>query len=140
MKKYLFFLLQIFWCLPQNLAGLILFCFFHLRKEQHYFFRGAIVTGWDRECCTSIGCFIFMDRDSFRRNRGLLLHEYGHTIQSCILGWLYLPVIFLPSVIWFSVPLLNHFRQKKHYSYYRFYTERWANHLAEKFCKERPFR
>ncbi|MBE6876251.1 MAG: hypothetical protein E7496_05920 [Ruminococcus sp.] len=138
MKKYLFLLLQIIWCFPQNLIGLAMLCFFLFRKEEHYCFRGAVVASWDRDCCTSMGCFIFMDRHSFRHHRPLLIHEYGHTIQSCFLGWLYLPVIFLPSVIWFSFPALNRFRKEKQYSYYRFYTERWANHLGEKFCKEKP--
>ncbi len=136
MRKIIYLLFQILWCLPQNLTGLIMFCLF--RKEKHQFFRGAVVTSWKRDCCTSIGCFIFMDEVSFSQNRKLLLHEYGHTIQSMILGWLYLPVIFLPSVIWFSVPALKKFRKEKNYSYYRFYTEHWANHLAEKFCKEKP--
>ena len=134
MKKLFYSLFQIIWCFPQNLTGLILFLLF--RKREHYFFRGAVVTSWNRNCCTSIGCFIFMDRHSFRNERTLLIHEYGHTVQSMLLGWLYLPVIFLPSVIWFSVPYFKKFRKQKQYSYYRFYTERWANHLGEKFCHE----
>lgn len=133
---YIFF--QIIWCLPQNLAGLMIFLLFYHRE--HKFFRGSVVTSWKRDCCTSIGCFIFMDEASFRNYRPLLIHEYGHTIQSSILGWLYLPVIFLPSVIWFSVPALKKFRKQKKYSYYQFYTERWANHLAEKICREKPIK
>jgi len=141
MKKFLkicYILLQIIWCLPQNLTGLLML--FLYRKGEHQYFRGAVVTSWKRDCCTSIGCFIFMDEISFMKNRPLLVHEYGHTIQSAILGWLYLPVIFLPSVIWFSVPLLRKLRKEKKYSYYQFYTEHWANHLAEKICKEKPIK
>ena len=134
MKKLFYILFQVIWCFPQNLTGLILFLIF--RKREHYFFRGAVVTSWERNCCTSIGGFIFMDSNSFRNGRPLLIHEYGHTVQSMLLGWLYLPVIFLPSVVWFSVPYFQKLRKQKHYSYYRFYTERWANHLGEKFCHE----
>jgi len=136
--KIIYIIFQILWCLPQNLTGLLMLIFF--RKEKHKFFRGSIVTSWKRDCCTSIGCFIFMDEFSFQNCRSLLIHEYGHTIQSLILGWLYLPVIFLPSVIWFSVPALKKFRKEKKYSYYKFYTESWANHLAEKICKEKPIK
>ena len=138
MKKMLYILGQIFWCFPQNLAGLLLFCIFHIHGGKHKQYRGAVVTSWKRTCCTSIGCFIFMDEESFERNSALLVHEYGHTVQSLILGWLYLPVIFLPSVIWFSVPYFKNFRKAKKCSYYQFYTERWANQLGEKICHEAP--
>ncbi|MBR2085647.1 MAG: hypothetical protein IJ906_00665, partial [Oscillospiraceae bacterium] len=66
----------------------------------------------------------------------LLVHEFGHTIQSALLGWLYLPVIALPSTVWFMVPALRKWRHDKQISYYRFYTESWANHLGEKWCGE----
>ena len=137
-KKFFYILLQIIWCFPQTLTGLLFFlCFI---KGEHYFFRGAVVTSWKRNCCTSMGCFIFMDEISFRQNRPLLIHEYGHTVQSCILGWFYFPIIFLPSMLWFSVPYFKNFRKQKHYSYYRFYTERWANALSEKICHEIPIK
>ena len=136
--KIIYIILQICWCLPQNLVGLILFLLYW--KGKHQYFRGAVVTSWKRDCCASIGCFIFMDEISFTQSRPILIHEYGHTVQSVILGWLYLPVIFLPSVIWFSVPALKKFRREKKYSYYKFYTEHWANYLAEKICKEKPIK
>ncbi len=141
MKKLIsvfYFLCQPVWCLPQNFIGLILFCICHIQNKEHKFFRGAVVTSWNRDCCASIGCFIFMDKESFSRHRNLLIHEYGHTLQSLILGWLYLPIIFLPSVLWFSVPYFRKIRKEKKYSYYEFYTEHWANTLAEKICKEKP--
>ena len=82
-----------------------------------------------------MGCFIFMDERALR-DRPLLVHEYGHTIQSALLGWLYLPVIVLPSVLWFSLPALRRYRKKHRRSYYAFYTERWANRLGERVCRE----
>ena len=46
----------------------------------------------------SMGMFLFLgDHD-----KHVLVHEYGHSIQSCILGPLYLPVIGIPSLIWAS--------------------------------------
>jgi hypothetical protein len=55
-------------------------------------------------------------------------HELGHSIQSLILGPLYLIVIGLPSWIWFT--WYNNGKDKR-VSYYWFYTEAWANKLAK---------
>lgn len=51
-------------------------------------------------------------------------HEYGHCIQSRILGPLYLIVIGLPSIMhaWLC--------RCKNHSYYDFYPEKWADKLA----------
>ena len=62
----------------------------------------------------------------------LLVHEFGHTIQSLVLGPLYLPVIGLPSAIWLNTPQLSRRRRNAESSYYAFFTERWANHLGER--------
>jgi hypothetical protein len=53
------------------------------------------------------------------------MHELGHCRQSQILGWLYLPVIGLPSLLWAA--WWNEGRKR---SYYSFYTERWADRLG----------
>ena len=55
-------------------------------------------------------------------------HEYGHTVQSKILGPLYLFVIGLPSLLW--AWLGDNYRKKNKVSYYAFYTEKWANKLG----------
>lgn len=62
----------------------------------------------------------------------LLVHEYGHTVQSLILGPLYLPVIGLPSVIWLNTPTFAARRRRERLSYYSFFTERSANWLGER--------
>ena len=71
--------------------------------------------------------FIFTARpyDSFT-----LKHEYGHTIQSPILGPLWSFVIGLPSLIWCGC--FAKYRENHKVSYYSFYTEAWANKLGEK--------
>jgi hypothetical protein len=56
-------------------------------------------------------------------------HEYGHTIQSKYLGWFYLLVIGLPSLIWANC--FEEYRKKTGMSYYDFYTESSANKLGE---------
>ena len=69
-------------------------------------------------------------------NRPLLVHEYGHTVQSLILGPAYLLVIGAPSVIWLNLPAFSKRRHRRSASYYSFYTERSANWLGEKVLKE----
>ena len=75
----------------------------------------------------SLGVFIFLGTD----NKRLLSHEYGHTIQSLILGPLYLPFIGLPSFIWCNLPYYERMREEKKYRYGSLYTEKWANHIAK---------
>lgn len=134
MKLYLavYWLLQWTWGIMQNLCGLALFLL-NIRRE-HRFFHGAVVTSWNNPgYSTGLGMFIFMsDRlpaDDYTRTR---VHEYGHTVQSMILGVLFLPVIGLPSVLWAAVHAFKRYRREKRVSYYRFYPERWANFLGER--------
>lgn len=63
-------------------------------------------------------------------------HEYGHQLQSYILGPLYILVIGLPSGLWcwFIQDWVNKIRKKKNkpeLDYYWFYTESWANKLGK---------
>ena len=65
------------------------------------------------------------------------MHEYGHSIQSLILGPLYLIIIGIPSTLWGFLPSLSAKRKKHHISYFIFYTERWANLLGERVTKQK---
>ena len=62
----------------------------------------------------------------------LLVHEYGHTIQSLLLGPLYFIIIGIPSTLWGFLPLLAKKRKEEGLSYFSFFTEKWANGLGEK--------
>lgn len=125
---------QVVWGLPQNVLGLTLLL--GLRgPRRRFWFRTAVVTEWTIDAGFSTGMFIFVPRGC---PRSLLLHEYGHTIQSLILGPLYLLVIVLPSLAWASTPRLRRFRACRNYSYYRFYCERWANLLVRRVTGEYP--
>ena len=64
-------------------------------------------------------------------SRRLLVHEYGHTIQSMILGPLYLLLMGIPSTLWGFLPCANRMRREKQVSYFAFFTEKWANTLGE---------
>jgi hypothetical protein len=134
MKRALFLLWQFTWGLPQNLIGLI--AYLSMRKKcEHKRFGQAIVTyvpvtekpfGG-----VSLGMFIFVNPT--RPGDWLFdthIHEYGHTIQSLILGWLYFPVIGVPSFLWCNLKSVIAWRKEHNCSYYRLYCEGWANHLG----------
>lgn len=129
-----YYVLQWTWGIVQNIAGLVLFCA-NINKN-HYRFNGAVVTEWHyRRGSVGLGMFIFV---SVPRNGAdpaalekVTRHEYGHTLQSIILGPLFFPVIGLPSLLWCALPCFKKYRKRNGVSYYRFYTERWANRLAK---------
>ena len=126
MKKFLFYLVQWTWGIIQNLLGLILFLF--LAGRNHRVFHGAVVTTWKLGSSLSLGMFIFTARPYDLK---LIQHEYGHTVQSLILGPVWSLVIGLPSLIWCGC--FSKHREKHNVSYYSFYTESWANKLGEKY-------
>lgn len=147
MKKALFVFLQCTWGILQTFAGLILFLF-NINKK-HYWHRNAIVTEWYYSGSVSLGLFLFVevsrrtlgksvkDIGGEKTDRYLIMHEYGHSIQSLLLGPLYLPVVGLSSLIWCNVPYYERKRRKNHLSYYSFWTEKWANELSENVHQER---
>lgn len=103
--------------LPQNLVGLFLVLVTRAKKvDSHYVWnlRGSISLGW----------YIILSPNA---DEMTLKHENGHYAQSFQLGWLYLIVIGLPSLIWAGLRRLGLFKNK---SYYWFYTEKWANKNA----------
>ena len=144
-RRILYFIVQCVWGLPQTLAGLVLFLI-NIRKK-HYFYHGSIVTEWASTSSVSLGLFVFVTNKpiyakrmekhlgSKEASRALLVHEYGHTVQSLALGPLYLPVIGLPSLIWATAPKLRAKRDKG-LPYSSFWTESSANKLGERVTKE----
>ena len=118
----LYVLGQCSWGLVQTLLGALvcLAC----PGCRHSVRLGAVVTWWRGRRGLSLGLFIFLPEGAGDR---LLAHEYGHTLQSLLLGPLYLAVIGLPSLIWAGLPALERRRARRGTSYYAFYTERWAD-------------
>ncbi|MDR1805718.1 MAG: hypothetical protein LBQ80_02970 [Clostridium sp.] len=141
MKHFLFLLWQFTWGLPQNLIGLV--AFLALRKKyEHKAFCQAVVTYIPTEKPfggVSLGMFIFLNPTPAHHNQDWVydahIHEYGHTIQTMILGWLFLPVIGLPSFVWCNLKPIIKWRAKTGHSYYWLYTEGWANHLGRRASK-----
>lgn len=109
------------WCFPQNLLGVLLKLFTRAEnKGQFYAYR--LPSG-----SVSLGDYIFLC-PSHLDDPDVLKHEQGHQKQSTILGWLYLPVIGLPSIVWAGC--FAGYRKKHKVSYYDFYTEHWADKLG----------
>lgn len=145
MKRTLARVWQWTWGFPQNLLGLLVFLTLRargIRTEQgrkpcpKASFRHAAVTGWSRSSAMSLGMFLFVpDRTPFAPSP-VWIHEFGHTVQSLILGPLWIPVVGIPSALWAG--LFGKHRTRKRISYYRFYPERWANRLGERTTGERP--
>ena len=78
-----------------------------------------------------LGMFIFLGKCDIT-DENVLAHEYGHTVQSMILGPVFLFVIAFPSLFWANSRKMSDYRCRRGVSYYRFYPERWANHIARK--------
>ena len=147
MKGILYFIWQLTWGFLQSALGLVNFLL-HIR-DKHYFFHGAVITEWQNRSSVSLGMFVFVTsqphfydklKDEYTMealSQRLLVHEYGHTIQSIILGPLYLIVIGIPSTLWGFLPSLNNKRKTEGLSYFSFFTEKWANILGEKVTGQR---
>jgi len=103
------------------------------RRSPHRTYRMCWVTEWRLKRGLSLGLFVFVPKHCPKK---LLVHEYGHAVQSLILGPLYLVVIVVPSLVWAGVPALSRWRNRRHMSYYALYAERWANWLGERVCHE----
>ena len=125
MRRFLFRFVQCTWGLPQTFIGLLIFLFSGRRCVTG--FHGAVVSRWRYRYSVSLGLFIFLSEDAEER---LLVHEYGHCVQSLLLGWLYVPPVLLPSVLWLRLPVCRRYRRRKCISYYSFVTERWADDLG----------
>lgn len=113
---------------PQNIIGYLAFLYYSKKsKRAVYHYRDAYVThvpgSWGG---ISLSRFIFLDDNHFGTE--MVKHEYGHTIQSRRLLFLYLLVIGLPSFVWNRS--FRGYRVRRKISYYRFFTESWANRLG----------
>ena len=116
------------WELPQNVIGFIVKKIFKANFKMSY--NDANVYTWNVLGGMSLGNYIFVYEPIVNKDYGaeMIKHEYGHTIQSKYLGWLYLLIIGLPSIIW--AQCFDGYRTKHGKSYYSFYTEAWADKLG----------
>lgn len=127
----LFMLWHCLWGLPQTLLGGLLFLINCRRPHGRY--RGAWTIFWKHTGCFCAGPFLFLEKDC---PTPLLVHEYGHCLQSALLGVLYIPAVLIPSVLWFHLPVCRRLRRRG-ISYYRFYPELWASRWGQKVTGEK---
>ena len=112
------------WQLPQNLLGLLLLLLLLVLKGEtrhrlgsiRFYFLDTFPGG------ITLGEYIIVGT----RQELTVRHEYGHVLQSRMLGPMYLIVIGLPSVLWAWL----HRYMAPDKSYYWLYTERWADLLG----------
>lgn len=132
--NYIRNLILFIWQLPQHLLAilyigyLVMMCK-DLGVDSRY--KQAIVIPCVMRGAVTLGCYVFVGLNS--EYRKTVKHELGHTIQSKILGPLYLIVIGIPSITYCGLRRIFSSLRKK--NYYDFYTEKWANNLSEKHIK-----
>ncbi len=139
-----FYLLQWLWGLPQNLFGALAAL---VLRGTRFRYHGAVVTLYrpvkflSNKSGFSLGMFIFMPEGwSEEVRRRLVVHEYGHTVQSLLLGPLYLIVVGLPSVIWSR----RYYKRPRRFiergvTYTDRFPENEANRLGEYATGEKPY-
>ena len=133
MKKFLLYI----WQLPQNLVGLFLLGFYKLIDKDNCY-KYTVYNGIDywkspaMPSGISLGKYVIfkyfynIDSSSFK-------HEYGHTIQSKKLGWLYLLIIGIPSLcgnIYDRIAHKNWSYEDATKWYYNQPWEKWADKLG----------
>lgn len=129
--KVVYAVLQCTWGIFQTVLGL--FIFINHIKNKHFYYHGAIVTEWQNRSSVSLGLFVFVAKKPFFAEKfkveitvtelssRLLVHEYGHAIQSLILGPLYFIIIGVPSTLWRFLPSLSVKRKTPHFVFYILY-------------------
>lgn len=145
MKKIIYCIAQCTWGILQTMLGVVVFLMHYNNK--HFCYHGAIITVWEPKTSVSLGLFVFVTSEPYfakkyegeisaeELSKRLLVHEYGHTIQSLILGPLYLIVIGIPSTLWGF--LGGKKRRDEQVPYGAFFTEKWANQLGEQVTGEK---
>lgn len=123
--KILLTIILTIWQLPQCLIGAIIWTVCQIKKRKSKVYNERILIEWGLYSGLSLGYFIFVHETASENTKR---HEYGHTKQSQYLGWFYLLVIGLPSIIWAGC--FGKYRARHGVSYYSFFCEEWADKLG----------
>ena len=132
--KYIRNQILFIWQLPQHIVAIIYFGYLvmmckDLGVDSRY--KQATVIPCIMRGAVTLGNYVFVGLNS--EYRKTVKHELGHTIQSKILGPLYLIVIGIPSITYCGLRRLFPSLRKK--NYYDFFSEKSANYLSEKYIK-----
>jgi hypothetical protein len=128
MKAVLYIVWQCTWGILQTLLGAIFFL--NVRHYPHTTYRGCIDTKWNSRSGLSLGLFIFTPRDDLLDSDKIRVHEYGHCVQSLVLGPLYL-LIGIVSLIWARNGFFIRLRREKKIPYTSCFVEAWASKWGE---------
>lgn len=140
-RKILFYFWHFTYAILQNIMGLVMLAVYKAKGSESEWYHNALITYIDRKNFggVSLGMFIFINKNvQGDRRHDMRIHEYGHTIQSLILGPLFLVIIALPSAIWCNLPVFVKLRKEKNVSYYWLYCEGWSN-LCGLFATKEKF-
>ena len=127
-------MLQFTWGIIQNIMGVFLTLFWRLKNPGAGMgrYHGAVLTKWPKKSSMGLGMFIFFGHEGAPDADNVLSHEFGHTVQSAVLGPLFLFVIGIPSYLWANLRPFVNFRHKRGIPYVSLYCEKWANIWGEK--------
>lgn len=159
--RVLYFIgVTLLWQFPQTVASWLLIAGLWVTKQKNKGterFRGKAIIRVKHSCPiggVSLGEFIILREFLERQSPQVKEHEYGHSIQSLILGPLYLIIIGIPSALlnlfttisfylqsldleskhgketWEYVKEREKIRVELLANYYNFYTEKWADKLG----------
>lgn len=130
MKNFLLYL----WQAPQILVGWVWGLILGPIKYEESINGVRVVYSPRMRNGVSLGNVIYLDSAYLRYNGAVRIardniekHEYGHIRQSRMLGWLYLPIVGIPSLIWCAIYRYTSVGR----DYYGFYTEKWADRLGK---------
>jgi len=137
-REILVLIINCTWGVIQSIVGLIVFVYFI--NKPHYRYKGSIVTANAKPGFIpikngygfSLGIFIFISAAIKKEqifDDNTIKHEYGHCLQSLLLGPLDLFIIEIPSAVWFH--FFQSWRNKHNKSYSWFYPESWADNWGK---------
>ena len=112
-------LLLFIWTLPQTLLGYIMVLYLkatYNKERTIYCFEHYYIAP------VCLGEVILINTKMYPLDSAdiILKHEGGHKIQSRYLGWLYLLVIGLPSII---LNIISRYNKKVHTNYFNYFPE-----------------
>lgn len=138
------------WQLPQHLVALIIYLI-NIKNVEKTTVRTSngngdlididvYIVDYCMNCGVSLGNYIFLDRfiydkTSICNKMSTVLHEYGHSKQSKMLGWLYLIIVGFTSAVfnnlWDRLFHKNWNTVRRSVWYYNRFPEKWADKLGE---------
>lgn len=125
---WFFIILDTIWESPQLILGAIvklIYAEHGLREEETYKHGVCQIQNWGMTSGVSLGWFQFTHPSA---GKDTVSHEVGHSVQSVMLGPLYLLTVGLCSGI--HALLYKYTNIYKGKSYYDYWCEAWANKLS----------